>query len=476
MRHRALRRPALFNAMTTASDARFSDARFSDARFQEICEAIEHQARRLSIPGVAVGLWHAGREYQFGFGVTSVEHPLPVTPDTLFQIGSITKTFLATAVMRLVEAGRLDLDAPLRTYLPNLRLADEATATRVTMRHLLTHTGGWVGDYFNDFGFGDEALAKMVAQMSALPQLTPLGEVYSYNNSGFYLAGRVIEVITGQAFELALSDLLLKPLGLGHSFFFPHEVMTHRFVVGHRVVNHQAQVARPWAVGRVIHPAGGLVSTVGDLLRYARLHLGSEPRLLSAESLSLMHTPLFPSTGPSHVGLSWSITPIDGLTLLRHGGATKGQTADLRIVPQAQFAMATLTNSDEGATLYGLVSGLALKRFLDFSTTAPTPRAMTGSQLVPYIGRYHSVGGICEVSVNDNQLSLQMIDKGGFPTPETPPDPEPIPPTRLQFYADDRVIALDEPFKDAYGEFLRDPAGQITWLRFGGRVRARETP
>lgn len=444
-------------------------------QFQEICQAIEQQARRLSIPGVAVGIWHAGREYQFGFGVTSVEHPLPVTPETLFQIGSITKTFLATAVMRLVEAKRLDLNTPIRSYLPDLRLADETVAARVTMRHLLTHTGGWVGDYFNDFGFGDEALAQMVAQMAALPQLTPLGEVYSYNNSGFYLAGRVIEVITGQPFETAMHELLLGPLGLEQSFFFPHEVMTHRFVVGHRVVAGQAQVARPWAVGRVIHPAGGLVSTVGDLLRYARLHLGAEPRLLSAESLSSMHTPLFPSTGFSQVGLSWSITPVNGLTLLRHGGATKGQTADLRIVPQAQFAMATLTNSDEGATLYGLVSGLALERFLGLTLPAPTPQALTASHLLAYVGRYHSAGGICDVSVNGDQLILQMIAKGGFPTPETPPNPEPIPPTRLRFYADDRIIALDEPFQDAYGEFLRDSTGQITWLRFGGRVRARET-
>jgi len=454
----------MFNPMTISPDA----------HFQEICEAVEHHARRLAIPGVAVGLWHAGREYQHGFGVTGVEHPLPVTPNTLFQIGSITKTFLATAVMRLVEAGRLNLDAPLRAYLPDLRLADETTAARVTMRHLLTHTGGWVGDYFNDFGFGDDALTRMVAQLEELPQLTPLGEVYSYNNSGFYLAGRVIEVITGQPFEAAMSDLLLGPLGLEHSFFFPHEVMTHHFVVGHRVVNGQAEVARPWAIGRAAHPAGGIVSTVGDLMRYARLHLGDAPRLLTPASLALMHTPLFPSTGLSQIGLSWSITSINGQTLLRHGGATKGQTADLRIVPEAQFAMTVLTNSDEGATLYGIVSGLALQRFPGLTLPTPTPITLTESQQRPYIGRYHSAGGICDVQLNDQQLMLQMIDKGGFPTPDTPPDPEPIPPTRLAFYAEDRVIALDEPFQDAYGEFLRDAAGQVAWLRFGGRVRARE--
>lgn len=421
-----------------------------------------------------MGLWYAGREYHFGYGVTSVEHPLPVTPDTLFQIGSITKTFLATAVMRLVEQGRLSLDTPLRTYLPDLRLSDEKVAARVSMRHLLTHTGGWVGDYFNDYGFGDEALARMVSQLASLPQLTPLGEVYSYNNSGFYLAGRVIEVVTGQTFETAMRELLFEPLGLAHSFFFPHEVMTHRFVVGHRVVNGQAEVARPWAVGRVIHTAGGIVSTVGDLLRYARLHLGAEPHLLSAPALAEMHTPQRPSTGPSSIGLSWSLTPLNGLTLLRHGGATKGQTADLRIVPEAQFALATLTNSDEGSSLYAITAGLALQRFLGLTPSTPAPLALSEAQLRPYVGRYESAGGICDVRVQAGQLRLQMIAKGGFPTPETPADPTPIPPVRLSFYAEDRVIALDEPFKDAYGEFLRDASGQLAWLRFGGRVRARD--
>src|SRR5215212_5884969 len=99
----------------------------------------------VGIPGVAIGLLDRGEESVRGLGVTSVEHPLEVDGDTLFQIGSITKTFTGTAVMRLVEQGRLELDAPVRTYLPELRLKDEEAAARATMRHLLTHTGGWVG-------------------------------------------------------------------------------------------------------------------------------------------------------------------------------------------------------------------------------------------------------------------------------------------------------------------------------------------
>src|SRR5215472_11126654 len=144
----------------------------------QITEAME----RLHVPGVAVGLLFEDDSYVAGYGITSLDNPLPVTGDTLFQTGSTTKTVTATIAMRLVEQGKLDLDAPVRRYLPELRLSDESVASRVTMKHLFTHTGGWVGDYFNAFGGGGDALAKIVASLELLPQLTPLGEVWSYNN------------------------------------------------------------------------------------------------------------------------------------------------------------------------------------------------------------------------------------------------------------------------------------------------------
>src|SRR2546428_9358229 len=104
--------------------------------------------REHPVPGVAVGLIADGQETVAGFGVTNVDHPLAVDGDTLFQIGSITKTVTATAIMRLVEAGRLSLDAPVRTYLPELRLRDEGLAAPRTLRHLPTHHGGWVRGRF----------------------------------------------------------------------------------------------------------------------------------------------------------------------------------------------------------------------------------------------------------------------------------------------------------------------------------------
>src|SRR5579875_1030573 len=185
----------------------------------ELREVVTTSMEKNHVPGVAVGVINGDEEYEIGFGVTNVDHPLPVDGETLFQIGSTTKTVTGTIAMRLVEQGKLDLEAPLRTYLPDLRLSDEDTAARISMRHLLTHTGGFDGDFFTDTGRGDDALAAVVERMAELAQLAPLGQVWSYCNSGFYLAGRVIEAVAGKTYEAAARELVLDPLGMTQSFF-----------------------------------------------------------------------------------------------------------------------------------------------------------------------------------------------------------------------------------------------------------------
>jgi CubicO group peptidase (beta-lactamase class C family) len=448
-----------------------------DERFQGIYELAEAEMKRLPIPGAVLGILFDGAETITPFGVTSLENPLPVSEDTLFQIGSITKPFLATAVMRLVEQDRLELDAPIRTYLPDLKLADESVAARVTLRHLLTHTGGWVGDYFNDFGPGEDALAKMVAKLAELPQLTPLGEVWSYNNSGFYLAGRVIEAVTGSNFEAAIKELVLDPLGMHMSFFFTDDVITHRVAIGHEVVDRKPKVARPWAIGRAAHPAGGIICNVRDLFRFARFHMGDGTapdgnRLLARASLEQMQTPLFPSTGISSIGLSWSVTMLDGTKMISHGGGTNGQSTDLRIVPSRQFAVAVFTNSDEGDQLCDEIANAAMKAFTGLTIPEAIPIDIPVDKLQVFVGRYDSASDICEIYLKDGGLVLQYIPKGGFPTPESPA-PQAPPPVRMGIYAEDRVITLDEPLKNVRGEFLRNPDGSIAWLRLGGRIHAR---
>lgn len=441
----------------------------------------ELAARRLEeteIPGAAIGVLAGDEVETAGLGVTSVEHPLDVDAGTLFQIGSITKTFTGTAAVKLVESGALDLDTPVRTYLPDLRLADADVAERVTMRHLLTHTAGWVGDYFDDLSAGDDALARMAAALADLPQLTPLGAMWSYNNAGFNLAGRVLEAIEGRPFETIVRELVLGPLGLEHTFFFADEVMTHRFAVGHvEDEERRTIVARPWPIGRSSHPAGGLTSTVGDLLRYARFHLGdgsasSGERVLTRESLELMRAPQVELTDEDAMGLTWMLRLVAGRRSVGHGGATNGQLALLTLVPDSGFAVAAFTNHVAGGPLLQDVTKRALRDYLGLDDADPRPLPRSAEELAEHAGRYTAALTDYELKVEDGALVAHVTPKGGFPKRDSPPFTAP-PPTELAFSGDDLVFMTEGRYKGARGRFLRDGDGRIAWLRIGSRLHAR---
>ena len=403
--------------------------------------------------------------------MTSLEHPLKVDGDTLFQIGSVTKTVTGTVAMRLVEQGELDLDAPVRSYLPDLRLADEDVAERVTMRHLLTHTGGWFGDYFADPSRGDDALERILPELAELPQLAPLGQVWSYCNSGFYIAGRVIEVLTGKPFESAARELVLEPLGMSRSFFFPEEVLSHRFAVGHRDEDGQTIVARPWALARAASVAGGITSSVRDLLRYARFHLGREPGPLTQESISLMREPQI-GTGDRDMALTWFVREVEGVALAEHDGGTNGQMARLMLAPEAGFALAILTNhSPAGNDVLRELSRVALRLYLGVEEPEPEPIDLSPEQLAEYAGDYSNPWSDVELRAEERRLVGETTFKAGFPTKDTPPLPPP-PPATLAFYDTDRVFVEQGPLTGTQSDFVRDDDGRIAWFRSGGRLHA----
>jgi CubicO group peptidase (beta-lactamase class C family) len=430
----------------------------------------------LGVPGVAVGLLLDGHELTQGFGATNVNHPLPVDDNTLFQIGSISKTFVGTAAMRLVDRGDLDLDAPVQSYLPDFKLSDEAVAARVTLRHLFTHTGGWVGDFFEHTGFGTDALARIVARLADLPQLTPLGEVYTYSNSGFFVAGRVIEVVTGLTFERAIQSLVLDPLGLSMSFFrhFATEFIVHRVAAGHEVGPNGPAVVRPWARSRSAAPSGGIVSNLRDMLRYARFHVGdgSTPEgtvLLRPASMALMQSPLFPTDGMGGaVGITWMIGEVAGTKVVRHGGSTFGQRATLLLVPSRAFAIVVLTNADRGESLTGRVTRFALEYYLGLADRPLVPLARTTDELAQYAGRYVGTLGDVVATISDGQLILRPV-----PTGEEPGLADTMPAT-AGFIGDDRFVVLGDADDTRRGEFLRGGSGTIAWLRFQGRLHARQ--
>jgi len=431
---------------------------------------------RYRVPGVAIGMLRADELDVAAFGVTSVEHPLSVDGDTLFQIASVTKTMTATVIMRLIERGALDLDAPVRRYIPAFRLRDAAAQERATVRHLVTHTGGWLGDCFADFGNGDDALERYVAAMAELEQITPLGEIWHYSNSSFALLGRLIEVVTGKTYEAATRELLFVPLGMTRSCFSAGEAITHRVAIGHVIVDEKPTVARPWAFPRATTPVGGIVSTANDLMRYARFHLGDGTapdgaRLLSRGSLDLMRTPLADADLDRKVGVSWFVRTVGGVRLQYHGGVAIGQQGVLMLAPDRGEAITVQTNSARGGLLHQDVTTWWQRQRLGLNVPEPVYIELETARYKEYADRYRAELSDAELELSDTGLVYRTFSHNKLNVQPKPPDP---PPSRVAFTSDARFTLLDGPLKDTRGEFLRGPDGMVRYLRVGGRVYRRK--
>lgn len=362
---------------------------------RDLIAVVEASMARFAVPGLALGLRAGDATRLRGFGVTSVENPLPIDADTIFVAGSLTKPVVATAVMALVGENRLALDTPLVEYLPDLKLADAHVAAAVTMRHLLTHTAGWVGDDFEgtDFGPGDTALADAIAAFHNRPQVLPLGSLWSYNNSGFWLAGRVVEVVTGLTLETAVSDLVLEPLGMMSSFFFERDVITHRLAVGHNPVGaERLEVARPWSVPRAQRAAGGLLTTIRDLMRFGSLQLrgrSPDPALDAlATQAAAMQEPQLPAEGSASVGLSWVVRTIAGHRVISHAGDWNGQQGLFTVVPEIDLTICSLANSSQGRRANDEIAAWVLRRYVGAAEREPVAVEGDDAHLNALVGTY----------------------------------------------------------------------------------------
>ncbi|WP_199512124.1 serine hydrolase domain-containing protein [Nucisporomicrobium flavum] len=438
---------------------------------------------RYAIPGVAVGVWHHGTEYVRGFGVTNVDDPVPVDGDTVFRVASTTKTFTGTAAMRLVERGRLDLDRTVRSYLPDFRTSDPAASARVTVRQLLNHSAGWLGDFFLDTGTGADALARYVEAMAVLPQLTPPGKVFSYNNAALSLAGRLIEVITGASYEEAVRTLVLDPLRLRHSAFFLDDIPGASVAVPHGVDADGKPYAVPeaFAIPRSIHPAGGLISSARDQLRWARFHLGNGRtpdgrRLLTRRSMHEMQS--HPGPGGTlfveldGYGVSWMLRPTaQGPKVVQHGGDWAGQHSGFLMVPERDFALTVLTNSEGGPLLTAelFADDWALRRFAGVRNLPAVTRPVPDAALAAYEGRYS--GSQIGFEGETATVEIDLVAAGGGLSVRVDGQEA----LRLAFYRRDYVRVLEPGGADTFfrANFVRGPDGQVAWLRYGGRLYRR---
>lgn len=449
--------------------------------FKSLCEAIQSEMEKSRIPGAAIGIYHKDEIFTNSFGITHKDNPLPVTSDTIFHIGSTTKTFTATVIMMLVDEGKLELDVPVRTYLPNFKLQDESIAEKVTVRQLLTHTAGWDGDLFTDFGNGDDAQSKYVDAIMERPQYFPLGKVWAYNNTGFVIAAHIIEIICEKSYEVVVQERILDPLGMTKTFYFENQIMLHRFATGHEITKDDVRLPinfKRWSVSRSVSGAGGISSTIQDQLIYAKFHLdggvtADGTRLISEASIKEMQAHQFTVGTPiSYMGLSWMVDDYDDFRILAHGGTTPGQISAFFIVPEKDFAFTLLSNgAGYNADLRAFTTKWVRENYLDIEIIKPEPLSEQPG-LSEYEAQYSMVMIGFDVKAIGDSLSVSIIAKDERIPEDTIP-----PPFEMQAFEPDFFVVTTEnhPEKGKEFQFVRDDDGSILALRTGVRAYARET-
>src|SRR5262245_27546059 len=241
------------------------------ARWQTRLDAL---AREYLVPGASLAVWHNGVLETAATGVINRNTGVETTPDAIFQIGSITKLLTATLTLQLVEEGNVALTDPLQRHLPNFALLSNDTANSITLTHLLSHTSGIDGDYFESTGTGEDKLARYVDACRLLPMLHNPGELFSYCNVGFNLLGRLIELQRGTTWETALQRWLTARLGPNSFVRYPYETPKYRTAIGHV----RRDITSPFVMSDVAYlplasaPAGSVVyASASDLIRFARL-------------------------------------------------------------------------------------------------------------------------------------------------------------------------------------------------------------
>lgn len=370
---------------------------------------------RHHVPGASLALYADGALTETASGLLNIETGVEATPQSLFHIASITKPITATMAMQLVEEGRLELDRPVRHYLPNFTLRDKGAAESVTVRQLMCHSSGIDGDFFFETTKGSDRLAKLIDLGRDLPQLHAPGQGFSYCNHGFHILGHICEVVTGQDFDDLWLARIAGRLGTRTLLTDPREALRHRVAVGHRPTRDGLELPRQLFLSTTGGPAGATpMARARDLVAFALMHLNGGAtregsRMLTPESVHAMRepqTPLAPLSIAAHFGLGWMLFDWGGDALFGHDGSSIFQRSYLRICPRTNMIFALLTNGGDGG---GLFRDLASAFFAQGGVAMPGVPAAQPAMAIEtkrYVGTYERRGVTQGVSERDGVLML----------------------------------------------------------------------
>jgi CubicO group peptidase (beta-lactamase class C family) len=445
---------------------------------------VKAAAEKFAIPGVAVAVWADSTETYACHGVTSLEDPRPIDENTLYSLGSISKTFTATTMMRLVAQGKVDLGAPVRRYVPELVLRNEEWTSEMTVLNLLNHTAGLDWRLIADTGDGDDALAEFVARLVELEQLAAPGTRASYSQAGYNLAGRIIEEVTGLTFERAVETLVLEPLGLSETLYAMDDIMARSTVaMGHNAEeNGEYAIARQWKDNRANNPGGGIASSVADQLRWARFHLsdGHAPdgtEVLPTKTLHQMRVPtadLHASTLGDAIGIGWFLRDVDGVRTVGHGGSGNGQFAELLTVPERDFAIVVASNaSPTGIPCNQAIVRWALEHYLGVADRDPEPEPYDEARAAEIAGAYENDAMTFTITIDGTQLTLEVLLKPEIRAASQVEMPADYDPFDFGLLPGNEYIVTSGALKGQRGFFTRDESGAVVGVDLAGRLFIR---
>jgi CubicO group peptidase (beta-lactamase class C family) len=433
-----------------------------------VADVVTHRRSGSAVPGVAVGIDLRGDSAFFGFGVTSLEDPLPVTEHTIFQIGSISKTFVALLIARLIEAGRLTLDLSVTEVLDDITVDP-----RITVRHLLTHSSGVSGDPMIAnaprllAGGADDGLAVALRELSGRPLDFAPGTTWSYSNAGVMLAAAIVERLEGRAYPDLLSERILRPLGMGHSFTTADEAITHRVAVPHanaRVLR-DAGWQRHWQLPGWDVPGGGIASTAYDMVGYGR-------HLLSGGEPGILLTPQFcRGQAGQNFALAWYLDDVGGQRIAWHDGLTTGYCARMTMALDDGLCMVVLTNSADGESLHRALDRAVVRAVTGVDPwPEPTRLPMDPSD---FAGDYDA-GIHGTIRVTRAAHDELLIGAYGCPVEDGQYRLAPLESQRAVMLSDNTLLVV-APATEAGGvlEYMREPTGQVTHLRIADRLAPR---
>lgn len=332
-----------------------ADSTLLPATLERVNAYLQARIRDLRLPGLALAIVQDDQViYQRGFGITDPTGR-PVTPQTPFILGSLSKSITALAIMQLVEAGKIDLDAAVQRYLPWFRGADQDASSHITLRHLLTHTSG-ISRYTGRellAGRGEKTLEQLVRELSKVKLTRPVGTTFQYSNANYAVLGLLVQVVSGESYEDYIRRHIFQPLSMQHSYTSEQDAQHGGLATGYRwwfgqpIPNHA-----PYLEDAL--PAAFLVCSAEDMACWLGVHLSSGSwngvSVLSPAGTAELHRPqvTIPTKPGMTSAMGWRVQQLGDDSILQHGGEVSNFRADMVLVPGRKLGVIVLQNANNG--------------------------------------------------------------------------------------------------------------------------------